>query len=92
MSYNIVFTAGLDAYHFNKARAEFSEKDHLNAIADRIYQTKKYDSYSAAMGAAIVIYDYQVMLAEGVQVNRDARKELQRQPLPNTVGYAYQVV
>lgn len=74
---NIVYHAGLDAYHFVKTRDEVSEKDHLNAIADQMYATGKYPTYTAAMAAATGVYDYQVALTEGHLINRAARHALQ---------------
>lgn len=74
---NIVFHAGLDAYHFRKAREEFSEKDHLNAIADQLYAAGKYPTYSAAMAAATGVYDYSVALEEGHLIHRAARHSLE---------------
>lgn len=80
---NIVMHAGKDAYHFEKARTKFSEKDHLSAIAEEMYQTGKYSSYTAAMSAATGVYDYQIGLAEGNLINRAARMALRAKALPD---------
>lgn len=82
---SIVFHAGKDAWHFERARAQVPEKEHLAAIADEMYRTGKYNSYSAAMAAATGVYDYQVSLGEGHLINRAARQALRSGAAPDGV-------
>jgi hypothetical protein len=75
---NIVFHAGKDVYHFAIAEQRYSEREHLNAIADEMFKTGKYPNYSAAMAAATGVYDYCKGLSEGNLINRQARLALDK--------------
>lgn len=75
---NIVFHAGKDAYHFSIAQRKYPEREHLNAIADEMFKTGKYPTYSAAMAAATGAYDYCKGLSKGALINRQAHVKLDK--------------
>lgn len=73
---NIIFSAGLDAYHCLAARQDHDEKSLVMAIADQFHDCGSFPSYSAAVVAAAGVLQYQAMLATGKLMLRQARLNL----------------
>ena len=76
---NIVWAAGNEGYHADRALQNFEEQDVLAALAHQVQQAGMAPTYTDAMRRAVEIVDYHRQVQRGATVCRLAHQQLQQQ-------------
>ncbi|MGM3412077.1 hypothetical protein [Ralstonia holmesii] len=76
---NIVWAAGNEGYHVERALRDFSEPEVLGALAGQVQGAGLATNYTDAMRRAVEIVEYHRAVQNGVTVCKQAHVQLQRQ-------------
>jgi hypothetical protein len=76
---NIVWAAGNEGYHIDRALQNFDEQDVLAALAEQVQQTGMAVTYTDSMRRAVEIVEYHRQVQRGATVCRSAHQQLQKQ-------------
>ena len=80
---NIVWAAGKEGYHADRAMRNFEEKDVLVALAMQVQNAGMAPTYTDAMRRAVEIVDYHRQVQRGATVCQLAHQQLQQQAAVN---------
>ncbi|MGF7131359.1 hypothetical protein P3T40_002841 [Paraburkholderia sp. EB58] len=77
-SVNIVWAAGNEGYHIDRALRDFPEPDVLGAVAAQVLHAGMASTYTDAMRRAVEIVEYHRHVANGATICRQAHVQLQQ--------------
>ncbi|WP_454741343.1 hypothetical protein [Cupriavidus necator] len=76
---NIVWAAGNEGYHIQRALRDFPEPDVLGAVAEQIQDAGMTPSYTEAMRRAVEIVEYHRAVQNGATICKQAHVRLQQE-------------
>ncbi|CAJ4116151.1 Uncharacterised protein [Burkholderia pseudomallei] len=76
---NIVWAAGNEGYHIERALRDFREQDVLGALAEQVQGAGLASNYTDAMRRAVGIVDYHRAVQNGATICKQAHVQLQQQ-------------
>lgn len=76
---NIVWAAGGEGYHMDRALSTYTEPQVLGALADQLQNAGMSRTYTDAMRRAVEIVDYHRQIQNGATVCKAAHIQLQTQ-------------
>lgn len=76
--FSIVWAAGSEGYHLERAMRKFTESDVLSALAQQVLDAGMTPSYTDAMRRAVEIVDYHRHVQQGATICKHAHEQLVR--------------
>ncbi|WP_459190561.1 hypothetical protein [Ralstonia pseudosolanacearum] len=80
---NIVWAAGNEGYHIERALRDFSEPEVLGALAEQVQSAGMTATYAEAMRRAVDIVEYHRAVQQGATLCKQAHVQLQQQAAAN---------